>query len=219
MSAMNYITAARPSNSVTGGKFPSPQTATFQSQPTSRAAKIADTITVSQAAREVLATSGASAIASVDAKLTEIQSKDAISRTAEDMDFLYAHDSKLAAICDKERKSPGSLTSSEVDYQQKTIGFVNTMAYLSPAEKGLYDKAVASGNSEAAAGINQIAFIRTMGHMAGGANGTTYDPVNTSITAANIEKYFSHSIVDPSGNAQSQFQALINFLQNNSVGS
>ena len=100
---------------------------------------------------------------------------------------------------------------------QKAVGFVNTMANLSPAEKALYDKAVASGNTEAAAGISQIALVRMMGHTAGGANGTTYDPLNTEITAANIEKYFSHSIVDPTGKAQSQFQALIQYLQNNQV--
>lgn len=52
-----------------------------------------------------------------------------------------------------------------------------------------------------------------MGHTAGGASGTTYDPLNTAITAGNIEKYFSHSIVDPSGKAASNFQALIRFLQ------
>jgi hypothetical protein len=90
------------------------------------------------------------------------------------------------------------------------------MASLSPAEKALYDKVVASGNKDAAAGISQIAFIRTTsGHTAGGANGTTYDPMNTEITAANIERYFSHSIVDSTGKAQSQFQALIQYLQNN----
>lgn len=181
--------------------------------PVVKAAKNADTVTISQPARDALL---ASAVADpVDARLAEIKAKDFMSRSAEDMDYLYAHDSKLAAIRDKSNQNPGSLTSSEIDYQQKTIGFVNTMAYLSPSEKDLYDKLVASGNTEAAAGLNNIALIRTMGHTAGGANGTVYDPINTEITAANIEKYFSHSIVDPSGKAQSQFQALIRYLQNN----
>jgi len=192
-----------------------------------QAAKTADTVTISQAARAALAASGASAPSSagsgstnpIDTKLSEIKSKDAMSRTAEDMDYLYAHDAKLAAIRDKENHGPGGLTSSEVDYMQKTIGFVNTMANLSPAEKALYDKAVASGDSQAVAGIGQIAFIRTMGHTAGGADGTTYDPINTEITAENIEKYFSHSIVDPSGKAQALFQALIRYLQNNPTSS
>jgi len=184
--------------------------------PAARAAKNTDTVTISPAARDaLLASTVATAANSTDARLAEIKAKDAMSRSAEDMDYLYAHDPKLAAISDKLSKNPGSLTSAELDYQQKTLGFVNTMAYLSPTEKGLYDKAVASGNLQAAAGINQIAFIRTMGHMAGGADGTTYDPVNTEITPENIEKYFSHSIVDPSGKAETQFQALIQYLHNN----
>lgn len=49
--------------------------------------------------------------------------------------------------------------------------------------------------------------------MAGGANGTTYNPRTTEITVANIEKHFSHSIVEPTGNAASKFRALIQFLQ------
>ena len=53
--------------------------------------------------------------------------------------------------------------------------------------------------------------------MAGGANGTTYNPRTTEITAANSEKYFSYSIVDPTGQAQSKFQALMQFLQNTPV--
>jgi len=100
---------------------------------------------------------------------------------------------------------------------QKATGFVNTFAHLSSAEKALYDKAVASGNTAAAEGIAQIALIRQGGEMAGGANGTTYNSRTTEITAANIEKYFRHNIVDPSGNAESKFQALIQFLQNNPV--
>ena len=182
-----------------------------------KTARTADTVTISQAAREAFAASAANASSSagsnsVDAKLAQIKSKDVMSRTAEDMDYMLAHDTKLAAIRDK---APGTLTAEELDYEQKAGGFVNTMANLSPAEKALYDKAVASGNLQAAAGISQIALIRMMGHTAGGANGTTYDPINTEITAANIEKYFSNSIVDPSGKAQSQFQALIQYLQNN----
>ncbi len=87
------------------------------------------------------------------------------------------------------------------------------MANLSPAEKALYDKAVGSGNTEAAEGIGQIALIRMLGHTAGGPNGSTYDSLSTEITVANIGKYFSHSIIDPTGKAQ--FQALIQYLQNN----
>ena len=207
--------------------------ATFQSpitQQTTRAssaspAKIADTISISNEAREALAASNASSSSSsaaanadksVEARLAEIRARGPVNRSQEDHDFLYANDKKLAEIT-AQGKSPDKLTAEELDYMQKAVGFVNTMANLSPAEKALYDKAVASGNTEAAAGISQIALVRMMGHTAGGANGTTYDPLNTEITAANIEKYFSHSIVDPTGKAQSQFQALIQYLQNNQV--
>lgn len=187
-----------------------PHRQTFADEP----AKTAESVTISQAARDALALSSANL---VDARLTEIKSKDALSRTQEETDYVLAHDTRFAAIRDKmkENHGPDSLTAEELDYAQKAGGLVNTMANLSPAEKTLYNKMVASGNTAAAAGLSQIALIRMMGHTAGGANGTTYDPINTEITAANIEKYFSHSIIDPSGKAQSQFQALIQYLQSN----
>jgi len=184
-------------------------------------ARSAETVTISQAARDALAASSSNRESSsansgttnsVDAKLAQIKSKDAMSRTAEDMDYLYANDPKLAAIRDK---SPGTLTAEEVDYEQKATGSVNSFANLSPAEKATYDKMVASGNTAAAAGMSVIAFERTMGHTAAGANGTTYDPINTEITAENVAKYFSQSINDPTGKIQSQLQALIQYLQSN----
>lgn len=182
-------------------------------------AKSANTVTISQAARNALAAYSANSGASnsVDARLAAIKSKDALSRTQEETDYVLAHDARFAAIRDKMKggNGPDTLTADDLDYVQKAGGFVNTMANLSPAEKALYDKMVASGNTAAAAGMSQIALIRMMGHVAGGANGTTYDPIDTEITVANIERYFSHSIVDPSGKAQSQFQALIQYLQSN----
>lgn len=185
-------------------------------------ASFSDTVSISKAAREALAASNASSSStsvatngdkSVEARLAAIKAKGAVNRTQEDQDFLFANDKRLAEIT-AQGKSVHELTADELDYLQKATGLVNTFANLSPTEKALYDKAVASGNSEAAAGISQIAFVRTMGHTAGGANGSSYDPLNTEITAANIEKYFSHSIVDPTGKAKSQFQALIQYLQN-----
>ncbi|PKO45197.1 MAG: hypothetical protein CVU29_08605 [Betaproteobacteria bacterium HGW-Betaproteobacteria-22] len=152
-----------------------------------------------------------------EARLAEIKSKDGMSRSQEEWDFLFANDKILGEITEKTNKSPGSLTSAEIDYAQKARGLVNTMAFLSPDEKALYDKMVASGNTEAAFGLNNIAFIRAAGSLAGGEGGANYDPRNTAITADNIMRYFSHSIVDPSGNAQRQFQALIQFLQNNTA--
>lgn len=110
-------------------------------------------------------------------------------------------------------KSWDQLSADDIDYMQKTTGFVNTFANLSTEEKALYDEAVASGNKAAAAAISRIALNR-MGDMAGGANGTTYDPKAMQITPANIEQYFRHSFVDPTGRTQADFQALIQFLHN-----
>ena len=171
-------------------------------------------VRISQAGQAALSASQSST-ASVDARLAEIQRKGLVNRSAEDTEYLWKNEPGLAAIQEKQKANPNySPTAAELDHMQKATGFVNTMANLSPAEKDLYDKAIASGNQEAAAGIGQIALIRMMGHMAGGAPGTTYDPLNTAITPENIKRYFSYSIVDPSGKAQEQFQALIQFLQN-----
>jgi hypothetical protein len=134
------------------------------------------------------------------------------------MNYLITNDPKLAAIYAKinQNNGSGNLTAEELDYQQKTIGFVNSMAYLSPDEKATYNKMVASGNTAAAGGMSVIAFERaTLGHTASTGDGATYDPINTAITPENILKYFSQSIGDPTGKTQSQFQALIQYLQNN----
>lgn len=181
-------------------------------------ANIADSVRISQAARDAFAASSSSATAnkdrSVEARLAEIRASGPVNRSQEDHDFLFANDKRLAEIS---AKSYNSRTADDIDYMQKATGLVNTFAHLSSAERALYDKAVASGNTEAADGIAQIALIRQGGEMAGGANGTTYNSRTTEITAANIEKFFSHSIVDPTGNAMSKFQALIQFLQANPV--
>lgn len=174
----------------------------------------ADPVHISSAARAALAAEGA---ASVEAKLASIRARGPINRSEADQAYLFAHDKRLAEIA-AQGKPPEKLTADELDYMQKATGMVNTMANLSPAEKALYDKAVASGNTAAAAGISQIALVRMMGHTAGGAGGATYDPLNTAITAANVERYFSHSIVDPTGQAKAGFQALIAFLNADRVG-
>lgn len=171
-------------------------------------AESADPVHISSAARAALAAEGD---ASVDAKLASIRARGPINRSEADQAYLFTHDKRLAEIA-AQGKPPEKLTADELDYMQKATGLVNTMANLSPAEKALYDKAVASGNTAAAAGISQIALVRMMGHTAGGAGGATYDPLNTAITAANVERYFSHSIVDPTGQAKAGFQALIAFL-------
>ena len=177
-------------------------------------AESADPVHISSAARAALAAEGD---ASVEAKLASIRARGPINRSEADQAYLFTHDKRLAEIA-AQGKPPEKLTADELDYMQKATGLVNTMANLSPAEKALYDKAVASGNTAAAAGISQIALVRMMGHTAGGAGGATYDPLNTAITAANVERYFSHSIVDPSGQAKAGFQALIAFLNADRVG-
>ncbi|MBP7444383.1 MAG: hypothetical protein KA855_05835 [Zoogloea sp.] len=177
-------------------------------------AESADPVHISSAARAALAAEGD---ASVDAKLASIRARGPINRSEADQTYLFTHDKRLADIT-AQGKPPEKLTADELDYMQKATGLVNTMANLSPAEKALYDKAVASGNTAAAAGISQIALVRMMGHTAGGAGGASYDPLNTAITAANVERYFSHSIVDPSGQAKAGFGALIAFLNAERVG-
>lgn len=179
-------------------------------------ANTADTITISRAAREAFAAASSSATgntdSAVEARLAEIRARGAVNRSQEDHEFLFANDKKLAEIS---AKSYDTRTADEIDYMQRAAGFVNTFAHLSSSEKALYDHAVSSGNTEAAAGISQIALIRQGGDMAGGANGTTYNPRTTEISAANIAKYFRHSIIDPTGNAESKFQALLQFLESN----
>ena len=174
----------------------------------------ADPVHISSAARAALAAEGD---ASVEAKLASIRARGPINRSEADQAYLFTHDKRLADIA-AQGKPPEKLTADELDYMQKATGMVNTMAKLSPAEKALYDKAVASGNTAAAAGISQIALVRMTGNTAGGVGGRTYDPLNTEITAANVERYFSHSIADPTGQAKAGFTALIAFLNAERVG-
>jgi hypothetical protein len=168
------------------------------------------TVTISQAAQDALASANASN--EIDAQLAAIKAKDPMSRTPDDVAFMQTNDPKLAANLYKINHNI-PLKAAEIDYDQKTMGFVNSFALLSDSEKALYDKAVASGNQEAAAGISVIAMTRTLGHSAGGKEGATYDPINTEITADNVRRYFSYSIIDPTGKAQSQFDALVRFLE------
>ena len=205
MSSITSVSHAQFSIPATAGKyFAKPMLATTQ-------ADTGSTITISQAAQDALASSNASN--EIDAQLAAIKAKNPMSRTPDDVAFMQTNDPKLAANLYKINHNI-PLTSAEIDYDQKTMGFVNSFALLSDDEKALYDKAVASGNQEAAAGISVIAMIRTLGHSAGGKEGATYDPINTEITADNVRRYFSYSIIDPTGKAQSQFDTLVRFLEN-----
>lgn len=177
---------------------------------------ITDTVRISQAARDAFAASSGTENSdkSIEARLAEIRAHGPVNRSQEDHDFLFANDKRLAEIS---AKSYDTRTADEIDYMQKSTGLVNTFAHLSSTERALYDKAIASGNSAAAEGIAQIALIRQGGEIAGGANGTTYNPRTTEITVANIENFFSNSIVDSTGNAASRFQALVQLLQGGST--
>lgn len=153
---------------------------------------------------------------SVEENLAHIRAKGQVGRSQEDRDFLFANDRKLAEIVAKGQPF-NSWTAEETNYAQTSGGFINTFANLSSTEKALYDKAVASGNLAAAQGIAQIALIRQAGDVAGGANGTTYNPRATEISSASVEGLFGHSIVDSTGNAMTAFKALAKFIQTNPI--
>ncbi|MDH5301780.1 MAG: hypothetical protein OEW58_10505, partial [Gammaproteobacteria bacterium] len=184
---------------------------------TDSAANVADTVRISNAAREAFSASqSAGDSQAIETRLAQIKTKGAMSRTQEEHDFVLANDQRWADIRAQE-SWPDHLTADDLDYVQKAGGLVNTMAMLSDDEKALYDKAVAAGNEGAVSGLTMIAMTRMIGPEAGGENGESYNPLTTKITAANIEKYFSHSIIDATGEAQSKFQSLKKFLNENSI--
>lgn len=164
-----------------------------------------DKVTISAAAQEQQ-----SSEAQIAARLTKIKSTPAEARSDEDWRYLFANDKKLAEI---EAKGDCGQTADEVDYMQKARGFVNTMRNLDCNEKALYDELVSKGNHAAAAGVAEIAFIRELGDSASGLNGASYNPLTTKITAENILQFFRHSVVDPSGEVEKNFQALLTYLQ------
>ena len=176
-------------------------------------------ITISQAAQDAL---DSAKNTSVESRLAKIKLIGVQSRTSEDSDFLFTNDEKLAEITAKENRIDDryeGLTAAEREYMLEARSDINAFKYLSNDEKGLYDELVAKGNIAAANGVVLIGFIRaTGGHTAAdGPNGSTYDAINTEITAANILNLFSHSIIDPSGETQKQFQALAQYLQSRPV--
>lgn len=155
----------------------------------------------------------AKALASSDSavadRLEGIKAKPAVQRTAEDTEFLQRHDTRLAEIA---AKDINTRTADEVDYVQKAGGFVNTMANLSPQEKKLYDELVASGNTEAARGMNLIAMSRMNGGDVTLPNGATFDPTQTDISVDNIRKLFSQMFVGADGQDAKSFDALAKYL-------
>ena len=170
---------------------------------------------MSQAARDLakvaLMQTGHDSAHAIQAQLAQIQSKDPFSRTEEEMTFLLTHDLKLAEIT---AKGFELLTAEEVEYEQRSRGLVNTMGQLNASEMALFNELKGPEHATAREGLAQIAFLRMVqGHLAGGENGTTYDPRSTPITAENILQFFRHSIVDSTGLAQRQFLALAEYLR------
>jgi hypothetical protein len=187
-----------------------PRSPSLRQNQTTTPANSADAAQTFQAMLKTLTASASTE--NKDARLAAIEAKGALSRTQEENDYVLAHDKRFAEI----RDQGGPRTADELDYVQKAGGMVHSMENLSPAERALWDKANASGDWEAAGALCWIGMIRMGGHTANGAGGTTYDPLNTAITAANVEKYFQYGVIDSAtGKPWPAFQALIRFLQAN----
>ena len=120
------------------------------------------------------------------------------------------------------KRMPGSqskveqLTASELDRMQKAGGFWRTrMAYLSPPKKRCTTKPSPAAQHRNRAGLAQIApdpgpaaTHRRQGRW------HNLRSQETAISATNVDRYFRHSIIDSSGHAERNFQALIRFLHN-----
>lgn len=186
-----------------------------QTLPTSMA-NYADRVSISDAAKALLSSSAQDA--DVQQRIDAIKAKPGVERTQADFEYLSANDKRFAELQNKMKASGkngfDSLMADEVDYMQKAGGFVNTMAELSPKEKALYDELVASGNFEAAHGMALVGMSRVGmgGQQVKLPNGKTFDPANTEVTAANIQSLFKQMFVDPSGNTDRQFDALVSYL-------
>lgn len=174
-------------------------------------ASLADRVTISAAGSQALAAdSGAAAASAVEQRLNAIKAKSALERTADDVAYLQKNDARLAEITAKDSKT---WTSSEIDYVQKTGGFVNTMSALSDQEKAMYDEMIAQGNYAAAEGMNMIALTRYgMSGQITTPDGRSFDPNATEINAETVRRLFSQTVVDDSGNAARQFEALAKYL-------
>ena len=151
----------------------------------------------------------------IQKQLDAIKAKPGVQRTEADTAYLSAHDKRFIEIQDKIKdKGSESLTANELDYLQKAAGFVNTMAYLSPNEKALYDELVAKGNTEAAQGLGLLAMSRIgmEGQQVTLPNGRSFDPTHTEVTADNVRNLFKYLFVDADGTLGHKFEALAAYL-------
>ena len=109
-------------------------------------------------------------------------------------------------------KDPKTQTAEDIDDMQKTGGFVNTMANLSPVEKQLYNELVAKGDTDAVRGMNLLALSRMDGGDVTLPNGRTFDPGKTEITANNVRQLFSQMFVSADDQGAKSFEALASYL-------
>ncbi|MFV5214779.1 hypothetical protein ACLIIZ_13740 [Azonexus caeni] len=207
VTACNPYTAAWPTGKITGA-----ERQTSVASP----ATLADKLSISSAARALLAGESSANDAGIEARLKQIKSKPAAERSAADTEYLLANDKRLAEI---RAKDPQTLTADEVDYQQKAGGFVNTMTNLSSAEKALYDEMVAAGNYAAVEGMNLIALARQGmdGQQVTLPDGSSFDPTTTEITPENIRKLFTAMFVDSDGSSAKRLAALAGYLEQRSA--
>lgn len=201
---MSALYAAMKPTSTQGQTRPSP------------APNAADKVSISDAAKAMLAHSrGSAQEQDVQNRIDAIKAKPAVERSAADTDYLSANDSRFAEIKEKIKdKGFESLSSDEVDYMQKAAGFVNTMAKLSPNEKALYDELVANGHPEAAQGLLLVGMSRMGmdGQQVTLPNGRSFDPTSTEVTAGNIRNLFKHLFAGDSGETDRRFDALAAYL-------
>ncbi len=180
-------------------------------------ANIADRVSLSDAAKALIAASGSSAEGvGVQNRLDAIKARPAVERTAGDTEYLARNDERFIEIRGKiERQGFETLTSGELDYMQKATGMVNTMAYLSSGEQSLYDDLVAKGDTEAAQGLLLIGMSRIGmgGQQVTLPNGLTFDPTSTEVSADNVRNLFRHLFADPSGDSDRRFEALASYLE------
>lgn len=166
----------------------------------------ADIVTISDEAKAVAREQ------EIKTRLDGIKIKPVVERTREEIEFVNSNDKRLSQI---NSKDPQTLTAEELDYQQKAGGFVNTMATLTSSEKALYNELIAKGNYEAAAGMNLIALSRTgmEGQEVKLPNGQSFNPMNTEITAENIRNFFQYMFVDSTGEMNRRLEALATYLE------
>lgn len=176
----------------------------------------ADKVSISDAAKAMLAGAPSTHELSIEKRLDAIKLKPALERTPEETEYVDQNDTRFAELKDKIAASGfESLTADEVDYMQKAAGFVNTMAELSPKERALYDELVAKGLHEAAGGLLLVGMSRIGmgGQQVTLPNGRSFGPTSTEVTADNIRNLFRYMFVDPSGNTDRQFEALASYLE------